>query len=177
MVNQFRELKKGAFDSSITRNELVEKGKRLQFIITSIAYSFPYKQMISFNKDGSTTFNPNNQYSIDLNKDVQAKFLLAQINEIINLQYHFVYELIDGKDKVIKAISAFANLNNKDALEVDKYINSLIEYFNNHYRLAISLGMIINKCEYFNNKLSKKYLIYILLINNFFFGIILMPSL
>jgi hypothetical protein len=175
LVNEFEKLKRGAFDSSINKQELAEKGKQIQVIITSIAYSFPYKQMLKFNKDGSVTFDPNKSYSIDLNKDIHAKFIRTQINEIINLQYNFVNELKDGKDKVKIAIAAAANINDKYTLSrLDKYIDSLIDYFDNHYRMAVALGVTIDRWHYFHNRLEKSNLLITILILNFIVGIVVL---
>lgn len=144
-------------------------GKKLQEILTTISYSFPFKRMIDFDKEGKRTFDPNNYESIqssdNLNTNVppynrigmprnyDTTFLKKQIDEINDIHVRFTLYLKDSKEKVVEAMALANGLKNgHDRERLRRYIDGLIEYLENHHRLMIPLGLTIVRSDYFITK-------------------------
>lgn len=173
---EFLQLKKQVVKNNLTNKELNKIGKEIQRVITQIAYSFPYKRILEFKKDGSVTFNPNRQESIETKFNVNIGFLRKQINEIYNWNYSFTLGIKDGKERISEAMIVAAGFKD-DYMKsrVRKYINSLIDYLEEHYKLAVPLGLLTTKYEYLLNKISKTKVILFsaILAINFLFGFLL----
>lgn len=176
--NNFRALTDKLTAGEIPDQQLKELGKEIQKTITQTAYFFPYKKMIDFKKDGSSTFDPNIHESIDTKKPVNIPFLKQQVDEIYNWNYSFTFRLKDSKDQIAKAMIAAGGFQDEyTKSRVSKYLDSLINYLEEHYRLAIPLGLALKKYEYFLTKVTtwKVALLSALLLINFTTGI-LIPS-
>ena len=105
-----------------------------------------------------------------------ANFLKKQIDEINDFHRKFTLELKDGKEKIIEAMTLSNCLTMEyDKARLRKYIESLTEYLENHYKLAIPLGLTIVKADYFIHKASTKLIVALsfLLAMNFLFGVVL----
>ena len=144
-------------------------GKKLQEILTVISYSFPFKRMIDFDKEGNCTFNPNNYESIQSTDNLNANvppyerigvpsnydwgFLKKQIDEVNHIHVKFTLCLKDSKERIGEAMALADGL--KDGYDRDRlrqYIDGLIEYLENHHRLMIPLGLTMIKGEYLIKK-------------------------
>ena len=193
LLNEFQNINANLQKSDLNKSMQVTYGKKIQEIITQLAYFFPFKRMLDFHKDGSVTFDPNNYESIqtteNLNANIppyanngklphnyNANFLKKQIDEINDFHRKFTLELKDGKEKIIEAMTLANCLTTEyDKTRLRKYIESLTEYLENHYKLAIPLGLTIVKADYFIQKASTKLIVALsfLLALNFLFGVVL----
>jgi len=173
---EFRLLKQRIDDSKSTDEELAECGKEIQRVITQIAYFFPYKKMLDYEKDGSATFDPNTHDAIDTKEPLNIGFLKTQIDEIYNWNYAFTLELKDGRDRIAKAmILAGKFKDDSTKSRVVKYLDSLIDYLDKHYQLAIPLGLMIKRYEFLLSKTGKAKIIVftVLLTLNFLCGVLI----
>jgi hypothetical protein len=193
LLYEFQNINASLQKSNLIESMRVTYGKRMQEIITQLAYFFPFKRILDFHKDGSVTFNPNNYESIqtteNLNTNVppyannsklpnnyNAEFLKKQIDEINDFHLKFTLELKDGKEQIIEAMTSANGLTTEyDKTRLRKYIESLTDYLENHYKLAIPLGLTIVKADYFIHKASTKLIVALsfLLAMNFLFGVVL----
>lgn len=153
LLNEFNHLN-DVIQKSADKSTLRVCGIEMQRCITQIAYFFPYKKFLDFKKDGTVVFDPNNNNSIENN--IHIEFLKRQLDEILDLNYRFTSPLKDGKEKIINALilaGGFTDLHTKE--RVGKYINSLIEYLENHHKFALPLGLTIKKYEFLNQKVVR----------------------
>lgn len=160
---------------SLTDQELAILGERIQLLITQIAYSFPYKNMIEFKKNGSALF-PVSLNSIDTSGVVSPGFLNVQIDEIYHWNYAFTLALQVGKDRIAEAMMLAGGPRDEDRKSmVMKYLDSLTEdYLEPHFSLAMSLGFTIKRLEHLLSKLSKWKVLSLagILLINFALGVI-----
>lgn len=176
LILEFQLVMKKILKPNVSETELSQNGSELGRIITQIAYFFPYKKLLDFKKDGGVVFEPNIQESIDTSKPINFNFLKAQIDEIIDLNYRFTLELKDGKTRVIEALIAAGNFKNDyTKSRIGLYVESLIVYLENHYKLAVPLGLTIKEYDFFSEKINKPTVVSltILLSANFLFGVLL----
>lgn len=193
LLNEFQNIKTSLQKSNLNESVEVTYGKKMQEIITQIAYFFPFKRMLDFHKDGTVTFDPNNYESIQNTENLNAnvppytnngklphnyntEFLKEQIEHINDFHRRFTLELKDGKEKIIEAMTLANGLTKEyDKIRLVKYIESLIEYLGNHHKLAIPLGLTIVKADYIIHKASTKLIVALsfLLAINFLFGVVL----
>lgn len=193
LFEEFRRIKESLQDTDLNEATMSKLGKQAQVLITQIAYFFPYKRMLDFQKDGSVTFDPNRFESIetvenlktnipayaisrDADRTYSPEFIKEQVDHINNSHRRFNLELKDGKDRIIEAMTLANGLNKDyDKTRLRKYIESLIEYLENHYKLAIPLGLKIKKYDYLIKKSNLKIIVTlsILLFINFMSGVVL----
>ncbi len=64
LLREFQDIEKALQEPKLDNAIKAAYGKKLQAIITTISYSFPFKRMIDFDKKGNRTFDPNNYESI-----------------------------------------------------------------------------------------------------------------
>ena len=170
LFEEFRKLKEVVQQPGLNESDMAKYGKQVQIIITQIAYFFPYKRMLDFRKDGSVTFDPNRFESIETAENLKSnipgyavprdssrtyspEFLKEQADHILNSHRRFTLELKDGKDKIVQAmIIGNALSTDYDKARVRKYIDGLIAYLENHYKMAIPLGLTIKKYDYLLTK-------------------------
>jgi len=193
LLREFNAIKTNLQKSTISKSDEIAYGKKMQEIITQLSYFFPFKRILDFHKNGSVTFDPNNYESIqaidNLNaiappyardsktpQNYSSEFLKEQIDQIYDLNRRFTLELKDGKDKICEAMILANELTTDyDKTRLHKYIESLIEYLENHYKLAIPLGLTIVKADYYIHKASPKLIISLslLLTMSFICGVVL----
>lgn len=78
------------------------------------------------------------------------------MEEIHDLNYRFTLPLKDRKEKIINALIVAGGFTDQQTKEnVGKYINSLIEYLENHHNLALPLGLTIKKYEFLMQKVVR----------------------
>ena len=195
LFKEFRAIKDSMHRKKLDEPTLSNYGKQVQKSITQISYFFPYKRMLDFQKNGSATFDPNRFEAIetvdnleknipgyavppDSDKKYSPEFLKQQVNHIIESHRRFTLELIDGKDRIIHAMTLANGLNSEyDKSRLKKYIDGLIVYLEHHYRLAIPLGLTLKKYDYFINKAKPKLIIILsaILFINFLSGVVAPP--
>jgi hypothetical protein len=176
LEDEFRLLTRRLEQSNLTDEELAQIGTEIQRVITQIAYFFPYKRMIEFNKDGSAIFEPGNKQSIDTSTEINIRFLQQQIDEIYNGNYRFTLRLKDSKERIAQAmILAGGFTDDYTKSRVTKYLDSLISYLEKHYELALPLGLLTKKQEFIEERVSRQNIISftLLLTINFLFGVLL----
>jgi hypothetical protein len=172
---EFSQLERQLEVPNLSDDELKRLGSDTQRVITQIAYFFPYKKMLEFNKDGSAVFNPNNHNSIDVSAPVNTEFLKQQVDEIYNWNYSFTLKLRDSKDRIARAMILSNGIDDDyTKSRLTKYLDSLIEYLSKHYELAVPLGLTIKKYDYIQEKIGKSNLALLigLLVVNFTTGIL-----
>lgn len=175
------------------KHSLAVYGKEVQVLLTQMAYFFPYKKMLDFKQDGSVSFDPNHFESIDSAENLKTNlpsytnekgsdntygtaFLKEQMDHIYNSHRRFTFELIDGKDKIIESMILANKLTSDyDKSRCKKYVDSLINYLESHYRLAMPLGLAIKKYDYYRQIANIKIIIAIssLLFINFICGVLI----
>jgi len=193
LLNDFRNINRDLQESNLSKQETAEHGKKIQLIMSNIAYSYPFKRMIYYSKDGNTILDLNHNESIDTveefksdkpiyprninsNREYSMDAIKVQIDEIRNYHQRFTLEFKDGKEKIIDAILLANNLKGEyNKTKCSKYVNGLIEYLEDHYRLAIPLGLTIKKYDYYIQKANMTLIISLscLLALNFILGIII----
>lgn len=153
LLNEFNQLN-DVIQKTTDKNTLRVYGIQMQRCITQVAYFSPYKKFLDFQKDGAVVFDPNNNNSIESN--IHIEFLKRQLDEILDLNYRFTLPLKDGKEKIINALIIAGGFTDPHTKErVGKYINSLIEYLDNHYKLALPLGLAVKKYEFLMAKVVR----------------------
>jgi len=192
LLKEFQSIEASLQKSNLNKSTKAAYGKRLQVIITQIAYSFPFKRMLDFHKDGSCKFDPNNYESIqsteNLNANVppykrigipnnyDAGFLKKQIDEIMDYHRRFTLYLKDSKEKIIEAMTLANGLTEEyDKARLMQYIESLTEYLENHHKLVVPLGLTIVKGDYLIKKANVKLfgILSFLLAMNFLSGVVM----
>lgn len=179
--------------SSIEESKKIKFGYRLQNIITQISFFYPYKRVITFEKDGSWVFDPNESRSIfntrefskstpnspensNLPESYNSNILFEQVNQWTDLNIRFTVKLRSNKDKIIECISlAFDFVDSESKLKLAHYYNRLLDYLDEHYKNAIPLGLILTKYEYYLEKIDSGLLLYLSssLLLILFFGVVI----
>jgi len=161
---------------NLSRNELSNYGKRVQMIITHIAYSYPYKPIIEIDKDGVAILDIYRHESINTHKNIEINLLRKQVDDIYNLNYKFTLKLKKERQNIAHAMFLAGNFKD-DYIKsrIGLYLDSVIYYLDKHYELVIPLGLLIKKSDYILRKFGgyKILLFTILLSVNFIFGILI----
>jgi len=169
LLREFQGIEQALQDPKLRADKKTAYGKKLQEILTIISYSFPFKRMIDFDKEGKWTFDPNNYESIQSSDNLNANvppykrigvsssyntiFLKKQIDEICDIHQRFTLHLKDSKEKIVGAMALANGLKDShDRERLKQYIDGLIEYLENHHRLMIPLGLTIVRGDYLIKK-------------------------
>lgn len=169
LLREFQSIEQRLHNSKLDASTKAAYGKKLQEILTVISYSFPFKRMIDFDKEGKCKFDPNNYESIqsagNLNANVppyqrigvpsnyNTVFLKTQIDEINDIHRRFTLYLKDNKERIAEVMALANGLKDGyDKERLRQYIDGLIEYLENHHRLMIPLGLTIIKGDYLIKK-------------------------
>ena len=169
LLHEFQGIEKALQEPKLDTAIKAAYGKKLQEILTIISYSFPFKRMIDFDKEGKLTYDPNNYESIQSSDNLDTNvppykrigmpssyntiFLKKQIDEINHIHGRFTLYLKDSKEKIAEAMALANGL--KDSYDRERlrlYLDGLIEYLENHHRLMIPLGLTIVRCDYLVEK-------------------------
>lgn len=170
---EFRSLMTELGRKDVSDEDLSKIGSETQKLLTQIVYFFPYKKMLDFKKDGSVSFNPNQQESIDIKGEVNVAFLKTQIDEIYNWNYALTLPLKDNRNRIAKAMVLAGAFKDEDTqMRVSKYLDSLVVYLEKHYELAIPLGFTIKRYEYLLSKITKTKIVIAMVVlgSNFVLG-------
>lgn len=124
LLGEFQHIEQALQEPKLDPVKKAAYGKKLQEILTIISYSFPFKRMIDFDKEGKWTFDPNNYESIQSSDNLNANvppykrmgvlssyntiFLKKQIDEVNHIHSRFTLYLKDSKGKIAEAM-AMAN--------------------------------------------------------------------
>lgn len=169
LLREFQSIEQALQESKLDTATKAAYGKKLQEILTIISYSFPFKRMIDFDKEGKWTFDPNNYESIQSSDNLNANvppykrigvpssyntiFLKKQIDEINHIHGRFTLYLKDSKEKIVEAVALANGLKDgHDRERLRRYVDSLIEYLENHHRLMVPLGLTIVRSDYLIKK-------------------------
>jgi hypothetical protein len=143
-----------AQDTKLSDKERGEIGIALHRTINQIAYFFPFKKLLEFKKDGSVTFYPNNQISIDTSKEVNLDFLKTQIDEIYNWNSSLTIPLRDYRNNIIDILSLEPSVTHDKAV-ITSYLDKLIEYLDNHFKLGMKIGLLTKQKDRYSTKITK----------------------
>jgi len=120
LLSQFISAQTAITKQNLNKSEKVAQGKKIEEAITQIAFSYPFRGFITFNKDGTSTLNPNAR-SIRTTEDAKGipgtnskaaiprnydtRLLKQQVDEIIFMNSLFTGVLKDGQENIIEAMS------------------------------------------------------------------------
>lgn len=191
LLSKFQGIEQALQEPKLDSTRKAAYGKKLQEILTTISYSFPFKRMIDFDKKGNQTFDFNNYESIQSSDNLNANvppynrigfprnydttFLKKQINEINDIHVKFTLYLKDSKEKIVEAMALANGLKNgHDRERLKRYIENLIEYLENHHSLMIPLGLTIVRNDYLITKVNVRWFgfLCLLLVINFCTGVV-----
>ena len=169
LLGEFQSIEQALQEPKLDLVKKAAYGKKLQEILTIISYSFPFKRMIDFDKEGKLTFDPNNYESIQSSDNLNANvppykrmgvpsnyntiFLKTQIDEVNHIHSRFTLYLKDSKGKIAEAMALANGIKddyNRERLRL--YLDGLTEYLENHHRLMIPLGLTIVRNDYLVKK-------------------------